>query len=138
LQAAIGAAAVVACLYVWRRSDDLGTRAAALVASILLATPYVLAHDTAIQVVPFACLAARAGARGLSAPLVLLLALLWAGPVGQYHVANASGLPVGPLVNAALLAYAVSLARRDDAALAARLARRGDGAPPPGISGVVE
>ena len=89
--------AAVLCCFVWRRPLPYELKAAALVAAGLLVTPYLLAYDLVIAVVPAAFLI-RLGLRGGFLPGERLVLL------GAFMILLAYVFPVGPFVFAALLA----------------------------------
>ncbi len=87
-----------ACL-VWRRSIDIGARAASLAAATALASPYFYGYDTLVLAIAFLWLAERPRERAALATLWLLS--LWAFLLnwGEGHLLNPA-----PLVAIGLLA----------------------------------
>ena len=96
-QISAGVMAAVLCCFIWRRPLPYELKAAALAAAALLATPYLLAYDLVIAVVPAAFLI-RLGLMGGFLPGERLVLL------GAFMILLAYVFPVGPFVFAALLA----------------------------------
>ena len=107
VQMVSSAAAIAICLWVWRRSDDLGLRTLALAASVPLVTPYAFDYDLAVLAVPIAVLGWRAWREGLRDGDLLLLIALWVAPLMLWMTSRAIGMQIGPIFFAALLAYVV-------------------------------
>lgn len=101
---AVAAVSVGVLTSVWRRTAVSSTRALALGAAALLATPYAFDYDLAILVLPFACLIAdwRADGRLDAARSAALIVIMWLAPV-SYLVARAVPVPVASLGLFALL-----------------------------------
>ena len=97
--------------YVWRRSEDVVARSLSWSAGALLAAPYVFDYDLAIFVIPLAAIAWRCRDRDVDATQAAIMTVLWSAAFALKYMAAAVGLQIGPLIAAALLAYAVASAR---------------------------
>jgi hypothetical protein len=106
-QAASSVAAIVICLWVWRRTDDLGLRTLALAAAVPLVTPYAFDYDLAVLAVPIAVLGWRAWREGLRDGDLLLLIALWVAPLMLWMTSAAIEIQIGPIFFFALLVYVV-------------------------------
>jgi len=79
-QAVLAAAALIVTIALWRGKTSHATRAAALCATILCATPYLFDYDLTVLAVPVALLAAQGLRTGFVPYEKSLLALLWLWP----------------------------------------------------------
>ncbi|MDQ8754884.1 glycosyltransferase family 87 protein [Sphingosinicella sp. LHD-64] len=91
----------LAACAVWRRTTDLGPRAASLAAATALASPYLYSYDAIILVIPFLWLAETARDRPLLVPIwiIALMAFLqnWTGDL-PVNVAPLAALGLFALV----------------------------------------
>ena len=78
-----------------------------------LVVPYFFDYDLAVFVLPLAVLAGRSRTANIGWLQAGAMSLLWALPPIVKPVAAVTGIQLGPLAAAALLAYAAWLARRD-------------------------
>jgi hypothetical protein len=60
----VAAMAAIGALWVWRKTDDVGLRAAALATATLIVTPYLRLYDLALLILPIAVLLPGAEAEG--------------------------------------------------------------------------
>src|SRR6185436_14447759 len=108
-QIAMTTIVVTACVWVWRRTDDLVARSLALAASFPLVGPYAYDYDASALIVPIVCLAWEAYRRKhISTADVLLLAWIWLTPRAIWVVSRTVGQQVGPMLLVPVLAAAVA------------------------------
>ncbi len=107
VQMASSVAAIATCLWVWRRTGDLGLRTLALAAAVPLVTPYAFDYDLAVLAVPIAILGWRAWREGLRDGDLLLLIVLWLAPLMLWMTSRAIEVQIAPFFFAALLVYVV-------------------------------
>lgn len=112
-QAAVAAGAIASTAVLWRSRAAFELRAASLMISALLATPYVLDYDMVLLGPAIALLVAYGRAHGFVAWEATLLGLAWFAPIATRQTMLAAGFPLGFLVIAALLAMTVRRARRE-------------------------
>lgn len=105
LQAVAGLVAAGALAWLWRRPAPAGLRHLGLALGIGLVTPYVFDYDLGVLAVGLAATATRVPPPG---PLA---ALLWALPLMHGLVLGGLGVPLGPPVMAAGLAWCCGTAR---------------------------
>lgn len=108
VQGLVSLATLVALAWIWRRPASPGIRRFALVLGIGLITPYVFDYDLALLAIGLAAVAPRE-----DGPPALLVALLWALPLAHPLVLGGLGIPLGPPVMAAGLAWCVLQARAE-------------------------
>ena len=107
--AAVGAVGVAA--WVWRRGADMAVRITALVAALVLATPYVLDYDLIVLAVPLVFLAKDGCEKGFRSYQKYVMAALWILPLlarawGKFYI------PLTPPVMMAALAWCVWVDRK--------------------------
>jgi hypothetical protein len=112
VQAVATAAAMVAVAAAWRRCRDPALCAAALVAAMPLATPYVLDYDLVILALPIAWLVRAGGATGFRPWEKTVLAATWVLPLVARPAGFALGLPLTPPLLAVLLGLILARAFR--------------------------
>src|SRR5262249_22961887 len=100
--AAAGAAAVIA--WIWRGHADSGTKAAAMLAAIPLATPFVLDYDLMLLAPAIALVGRKMAASGALAWEGLALSFAAVLPLIGRPIAEYAHVTIAPLVLAALLA----------------------------------
>jgi glycosyl transferase family 87 len=111
-QAGAGIAVMLACAWIWRRSDDPVARSLVLTAGIPLAGPYAYDYDTCALVVPTLYLAREMIAGRVRSGDTAILLTLWLTPVALWLVSTALGQQIGPVLLGALVAAAVRRAAR--------------------------
>jgi hypothetical protein len=99
----VAAAAAIGVWLVWRRSDSVELRGAALMTATFLANPHVHDYDLAWLAFPIAWLALYGLAHGWRRGDREVLVSAWLVPVVATAFATASRVQVAPLVLAALL-----------------------------------
>lgn len=109
---AIAVAAVLAVLS--RKAPRAAAAGPALVAASLLASPFLLDYDLILLVIPLAWLAAEGLKGGFKPYEKTLLAIAYVAPALTRAFASAAGVPLGPLVVAAVL-WLVARRWMDDA-----------------------
>ncbi|KVN44737.1 hypothetical protein WT12_21895 [Burkholderia territorii] len=102
-QIAVGLLAISAAVQVWRRTDDMRLRAAALVVATLLTTPYLWHYELAWLGIAVFCLVAHGLDEGWLPGDQIVIVLAWLLPV--FEVFNRiTKLPqIGPVVLLAVL-----------------------------------
>jgi hypothetical protein len=117
-QAAAALAAAALLVLALRRRPGGRLEVAALAAAVPLASPFLLDYDLVVLTVPLAVVAAEAQRTGWWPWEKLVLLLAFTLPLATRALAGTLGLPLMPLVAAALLAVVLrraALARRDEA-----------------------
>ena len=109
-QAIACAAAIAGVMFIWRRTDDLVARSLGWSAGLMLATPFLYDYDLAVFVIPLAAITRCALWRGIGWADAAMMTLLWSASFVLKYVAALIGFQPGPIVAAALLAYAAWLA----------------------------
>ncbi|MEW5684951.1 MAG: glycosyltransferase family 87 protein [Pseudomonadota bacterium] len=113
LQIAAGlAAAATVAVVAWRRPDARGL-GPVLVAATLLTGPYLLDYDLVLAAIPLAWMLARGQAAGFRSWEKIVLLLAYVLPLISRITAMQAGIPVAPLVLAALLVITVRRALSD-------------------------
>jgi hypothetical protein len=116
LQLAVSSTAVLALIWICRRSAKFELRAAALATGVLLVTPYMMDYDLVILALPIAWLAIEGRRSGFLPWEKSLLAFAWLLPLFARSLAGRAMIPIAPLAMLLLLA---DIARRAQAPAAA-------------------
>ncbi|MFM0413031.1 glycosyltransferase family 87 protein [Paraburkholderia aromaticivorans] len=112
-QGGVALIAAVAACYVWKLTDDLRLRAAALAVATMLANPYLWFYELTWLGVALACLAVCGLEKGWRRGEQVILVLAWLLPLYEY-VNRLMQLPqVGPLVLLIVLLTIVQRVRLD-------------------------
>lgn len=112
-QAAVGLLAIAAAVQVWRRTDDMRLRGAALAVATLLTTPYLWHYELAWLGIAVFCLIAHGLDEGWLPGDQIVIVLAWLLPVFE-TLNRISRLPqIGPVV---LLAVLFVVVRRSNLA----------------------
>ncbi len=106
VQAIVAVGAILCAAWVWRRKASMSTRAAALCAALILATPYLLDYDLVILAVPIAFWVREAAQKPLVFHDKALLACLWVLPI-LTRITGAYYLPLTPPLMMILLVACV-------------------------------
>lgn len=106
-QAATSLAVLIACVWVWIRTDDVVARALVLTAALPLAGPYAYDYDTCALVVPILYLVREALAGRSRVGDAAILLTLWLTPVALWLVSTAIGQQIGPLLLGVLVVAAL-------------------------------
>lgn len=109
IQIAVALAAVAAVCAIWRRRPPLALRGAALAVAIPLATPYLFDYDLVVVALAIGWLAQLGLREGWRSGEIALLSVAWVSPALFWPLAAYGGVPLTPLLQAALLA---AVARR--------------------------
>lgn len=109
IQAATIGAVAVLLVTLWRSGAPFATKAAALLAGSLLATPYVLDYDLMLMAPAVAFLAVHGIAQGFLNFEKSALVLCWFAPLLARVVGEHAGVPIG--VMALFLLFGVALRR---------------------------
>jgi alpha-1,2-mannosyltransferase len=120
VQAALAVGIAAGVVWLWRSSAAFELKASALVAGVLLATPYVLDYDLMILAVAIAFYARHGLRHGFRDFELSLLAFCWAAPLMTRPVAEATGVPLGFIAQFVILAMSMQRARREIAVPAAQ------------------
>ncbi|WP_211708426.1 glycosyltransferase family 87 protein [Paraburkholderia aspalathi] len=108
-QGGVALIAAVAACYVWKRTDDLRMRAAALAVATLLANPYLWFYELTWLGVALACIAVCGLEKGWRRGEQAILVAAWLLPLYEY-LNRLSQLPqIGPVV---LLLVLLAIVRR--------------------------
>ncbi len=102
LHFAIAAMAAFVAVLIWRRTYSIDLQGAALVAAIMLFTPYLLHYDTVLLALPIAWLAVDGLRSRFLAGDLAILAALWFYPLLALSLGH-HGLPLTPIVVATAL-----------------------------------
>lgn len=100
LHLCVAAAAIAIACAIWRRTAELGPRAASLAGATMLASPYLYGYDTILLVLPFLWLAGSARDR-------LPLLSIWAISLAAFLQIWGGALPVNVAPLAAILLLAL-------------------------------
>lgn len=119
VQTAVTLAAVGATALIWRARLDHAQKAAMLGVAALIASPHVLDYDLTLLGIAMAYIAASGLARGFRDGEITLLAVAWITPLIARGIAGASGIPLGFIVQIALLALVLRRAAADAASVSA-------------------
>jgi hypothetical protein len=120
IQMATTLAAIVVTALIWRARLDHAQKAAALSLAALLASPHVLDYDLTLLGITIAYIAVSGFTRGFRDGEITLLAVAWITPLVARGIAGASGVPLGFIVQIALLALLLGRARADAASVSAQ------------------
>lgn len=102
LQAAVSLAVAVMVALAWRRPADPALRSALLVAGAVLAAPYGFEYDLVLLALPIAWLGWHGVRHGFRPGEKVVLLMAWLMPFATPGIAAGLGVPLGPLVLAAL------------------------------------
>ncbi len=105
-QGACAVFALAAAALVWRHRAPLAIRAAALVAAILLSTPYAMDYDLVVLAVPIALLIRQGAEKDFRSFDKILLVCLWCLPM-LARLVGSSFVPLTPPLMFALLALSL-------------------------------
>jgi hypothetical protein len=97
-QACVAMVAAAAACYVWRRTHDIGSRAAVLAVATLIANPYVWHYELAWLGIPLAYMAATGLSRGWARGEQTILALAWMLPLYEFFNRVTKLPQLGPIV----------------------------------------
>jgi len=101
--AVVAAAAAIAVWLVWRRTDSVHLRGAALMAATFLANPHVHDYDLVWLAFPIAWLALHGLAHGWMRGDREVLVLAWLLPAVSTAIATITSVQIGPIALAALV-----------------------------------
>ncbi len=107
LQAAVSLLVAGIVAWIWRRDPGPAERSAALAAGILLFVPLALVYDLLLLTVAFGWLVRASRSTGFFAWEKLAMFFCFLVSISSRHFGQATGIPLGPLAPAALLALCV-------------------------------
>ncbi|MEQ8781242.1 MAG: glycosyltransferase family 87 protein [Roseibium album] len=102
-QMLVGLGALICVWKTWRRTGDMAVRSASLIGGTLLVTPFALTYDLTLLVIPCAFLIREGLDRGFFPYDRILLAVVIGLSASTAPFAILLGIPMAPLVPAAIL-----------------------------------
>ncbi len=101
--AVCGIAVLFAACWIWRKSDNLALKGAALVIGIPLTTSYFLQYDLSILVIPLVLLAYDFARNGFRLSELIILEILFLMPLFNMSLVRTIGIQTCPLILIAVL-----------------------------------
>jgi alpha-1,2-mannosyltransferase len=116
-QACVATVAAAAACYVWRRTHDIGSRAAVLAVATLIANPYVWHYELAWLGIALANMAATGLRRGWARGEQTILVLAWMLPLYEFFNRVAKLPQLGPIVLLLMLLMILQRVRTESGSL---------------------
>ena len=109
--AVCGIAVLLVACWIWRKSDNLALKGAALVIGIPLTTSYFLQYDLSILVIPLVLLAYDFARNGFKLSELIILEMLFLMPLINMRLVYATGVQICPVVLVIVLLMTLERAR---------------------------